>query len=509
MLQTCLLATALIALLAMVACDCGPACTHKVLRQTCGELHIARCCGDNQVQANYEECDDGNRVNGDGCSNCRIDEHFLCTGSPSVCYLHCGDNVYQPELQEQCDDGNDVNGDGCSDCRLDLGCSCNGSPSVCQCGLRPTARQIIPGTDQDGMKCHTGVPVVTQKIAYDGQDTIYVLMNCAIPGGVANGVTLAISRDKGATWGPDLLTAPFIAFGDMEESTSGSEVSIAAEGQYVHVVGHKPGGLLHYSRSTDRGNTWEAVRFVDDAETFESFSLNVITNGAYVYISAVKQNRPLSLFVSTDNGATFTFVLTNRPTPGVFQDLCMDPTTKALWFIEEGGGTTTSTDPRAAANTWDPIQALGFSVGPMDSAIGRSFLYSTGVNFGGVYRVPQNARGTFVSRKRSYSFVPVLMRWQLATDQDGNLYHVYNAASTQLRLDYWPYNTDDSVVSALGPAPGMSSPVLDSQSASAHIYAFRTLPVNNGIIIAATKSTSTTGDRSKVLGVWVEIVVFP
>jgi cysteine-rich repeat protein len=60
-------------------------------------------CGDGVVDdALGEECDDGNRVAGDGCSN-------LCR------FPGCGDGVVQ--FPEECDDGNDVNTDGCrNDC---------------------------------------------------------------------------------------------------------------------------------------------------------------------------------------------------------------------------------------------------------------------------------------------------------------------------------------------------------------------------------------------------------
>jgi cysteine-rich repeat protein len=35
--------------------------------------------------------------------------------------LRCGDGVLQPESGEQCDDGNTVSGDGCSDtCRIEV-----------------------------------------------------------------------------------------------------------------------------------------------------------------------------------------------------------------------------------------------------------------------------------------------------------------------------------------------------------------------------------------------------
>ena len=56
-------------------------------------------CGDGTLDPG-EACDDGNNVDGDGCSaNCTVESY-------------CGDGVL--DAGEQCDDGNNVNGDGCS-----------------------------------------------------------------------------------------------------------------------------------------------------------------------------------------------------------------------------------------------------------------------------------------------------------------------------------------------------------------------------------------------------------
>jgi cysteine-rich repeat protein len=57
-------------------------------------------CGDG-VLGFGEQCDDGNTVNGDGCSQCLPDS-----------VSKCGDGVNSGV--EQCDDGNALNGDGCS-----------------------------------------------------------------------------------------------------------------------------------------------------------------------------------------------------------------------------------------------------------------------------------------------------------------------------------------------------------------------------------------------------------
>ena len=62
---------------------------------------IQHVCGDRHLDAG-EECDDGNHVNGDGCSSTCHPEF-----QPS-----CGDGHL--DAGEQCDDGNHADGDGCS-----------------------------------------------------------------------------------------------------------------------------------------------------------------------------------------------------------------------------------------------------------------------------------------------------------------------------------------------------------------------------------------------------------
>lgn len=63
-------------------------------------------CG-NRVQTPDEVCDDGNTINGDGCS---ADCHSIEV---------CGDGIPDFAAGEQCDDGNDVAGDDCQpDCKL-------------------------------------------------------------------------------------------------------------------------------------------------------------------------------------------------------------------------------------------------------------------------------------------------------------------------------------------------------------------------------------------------------
>jgi cysteine-rich repeat protein len=86
-------------------------------------------CGNGEVTAG-EVCDDGNVINGDGCDN-------NCTRSA------CGNGVNDPT--EVCDDGNTVSGDGCSaDCK---------STEFCGNGIKDIHELCDDGNRIDGDGC--------------------------------------------------------------------------------------------------------------------------------------------------------------------------------------------------------------------------------------------------------------------------------------------------------------------------------------------------------------------
>lgn len=117
-------------------------------------------CGDGSL-GNLEFCDDGNMVDGDGCSHCTVDTGYNCDQSePSVCQAEgCGDGIIQTGLGEECDDDNTDAADGCgATCLIEPDYTCMGEPSVCVevgCGngFIEAAEECDDGNLIDGDRC--------------------------------------------------------------------------------------------------------------------------------------------------------------------------------------------------------------------------------------------------------------------------------------------------------------------------------------------------------------------
>lgn len=80
---------------------------------------VKSVCGNNILEKG-EECDDGNNVNDDGCTHCKIDSNGEI----------CGDGLRPPFSSEECDDGNNISDDGCTNCKIDLGWTCSGNSAL-------------------------------------------------------------------------------------------------------------------------------------------------------------------------------------------------------------------------------------------------------------------------------------------------------------------------------------------------------------------------------------------
>jgi fibro-slime domain-containing protein len=97
-------------------------------------------CGDGKKEG-AEACDDGNLVDGDGCSASCALEPDCSTGT---CVSKCGDAIKLGS--EECDDGNTKDGDGCSQtCKKEPGFTCGDSSSSppTQLNLLTTYRDFI------------------------------------------------------------------------------------------------------------------------------------------------------------------------------------------------------------------------------------------------------------------------------------------------------------------------------------------------------------------------------
>lgn len=116
---------------------------------TGGKCTFGAVCGDG-VLASTEACDDGNTVDGDGCSaDCSaVDPGWQCRVPGKPCVPFCGDGMIIGG--ETCDDGNTVNGDGCSStCLTEPGWSCETGTCVQSvCG---------DGVVQKGESCDAGM----------------------------------------------------------------------------------------------------------------------------------------------------------------------------------------------------------------------------------------------------------------------------------------------------------------------------------------------------------------
>lgn len=155
---------------------CSATCTLEIGAR-CSDASPNVCafkrCGDGSIDSDRSEyCDDGNTLSGDGCAaNCRVENGYRCDGiNPSRCFSLCGDGRLDSvttyvfprniEYRETCDDGNTVNGDGCSSsCIQEAGYRCVSAPSKCAiCGdglLVATVEECDDGNTLNGDGCNT------------------------------------------------------------------------------------------------------------------------------------------------------------------------------------------------------------------------------------------------------------------------------------------------------------------------------------------------------------------
>jgi cysteine-rich repeat protein len=133
------------------------------------EIEVGYVCGDGILNTDCEECDDGNTDPGDGCrADCTLEicgdgildpqegcddgNNTPCDGCSSDCVIEegyvCGDGILNTDCGEECDDGDVLPCDGCSDfCEIEIG-------GVCGDGILNTdCEECDDGNLMDGDGC--------------------------------------------------------------------------------------------------------------------------------------------------------------------------------------------------------------------------------------------------------------------------------------------------------------------------------------------------------------------
>uniref|UniRef100_A0A0G4F531 EGF-like domain-containing protein n=1 Tax=Chromera velia CCMP2878 TaxID=1169474 RepID=A0A0G4F531_9ALVE len=96
---------------------------YGVVDYKCLDCDCQPVCGDD-VRLGSEQCDDGNKEDGDGCSStCQQETGWSCPVAGGACSSICGDGHRVGD--EECDDGDTQSGDGCSSsCETETGWAC-------------------------------------------------------------------------------------------------------------------------------------------------------------------------------------------------------------------------------------------------------------------------------------------------------------------------------------------------------------------------------------------------
>ncbi|CAD8130275.1 unnamed protein product [Paramecium sonneborni] len=122
-------------------------------------------CGDGEVAVfSTEQCDDGNKNNGDGCFECKFEcapycqqcvDSYACIICEQYfelqnnsCKPICGDEHIVIELEE-CEDGNNIPYDGCFECQF----NCQAECTDCQQGVCQACE--IQGWSLSNQSCHS------------------------------------------------------------------------------------------------------------------------------------------------------------------------------------------------------------------------------------------------------------------------------------------------------------------------------------------------------------------
>ncbi|HEY0095677.1 MAG TPA: DUF4215 domain-containing protein, partial [Archangium sp.] len=147
-------------------CDDGNTVDDDSCSNRCTTVVRQPVCGNNEVEVG-EACDDGNARDGDGCQkDCSV------TPPGQEVLAECGNGIR--EIEEGCDDGNKVDGDGCESTCVPTRPAqevCPGAASLPQPaeGATCTVVPVPEGTTASGARLYMGVVLMDGKTLNGGQ----------------------------------------------------------------------------------------------------------------------------------------------------------------------------------------------------------------------------------------------------------------------------------------------------------------------------------------------------
>jgi cysteine-rich repeat protein len=366
-----------------------------------------------------ETCDDGNTVDGDGCSHRCIIEA-------------CGDGLVQFGLGETCDDGNTVSGDGCDS----------------TCHVEPF-QTVSPVKVSAALSCTTSVANAARKIAIDGNGTIYAVMTCG------SDAYFVVSTNRGQSY-----SAPMSLSSDLPGApVSISQVSVATGPTGIaYVAMMLSGGAVYLKTTLDFGSTWSsAVSIATSTNSNSGLSLQAFNDDIYI---GFRDSSGVAVMRNHNHGSG-SFASTSVAMAVSYFDLLYDAVLGSLIVASDNP----SFHIRSSS---DSGVTFGAEVNPSGSeyysdwALGNGRIYVSGT----ALMPPDNSTLLYViptgnlSSSTSVSGLPSVSSAQtrtLAADTSGNAFVASQLDSGGVRLDRLPYggNTLDTprTLSATGGSP--------------------------------------------------------
>ncbi|MDH3654275.1 MAG: C25 family cysteine peptidase [Myxococcales bacterium] len=216
-----------------------------------------------------EECDDGNTVDGDGCSaTCTLE-------APAP----CGDGLIW--LGEECDDGGTAGGDGCnSNCEIEPGYTCTGEPSICtsSCADNFEWRSQMGSTTTEYFLCEKSLSVSAAETICEGLAGGWTLTR--INGATENAYIDGFIGNHLWTGGHDEAVEGVWRWRDGTQFWSGDENGSPVGGLYTNWKSGEPnaGADEDCTRQED-GGLWQDKKCTDN-EKFVCEGPPICGNGA-------------------------------------------------------------------------------------------------------------------------------------------------------------------------------------------------------------------------------------